>query len=113
MEFKASADEDGEGPAVAQLILDPMQASFDKSEEKKRRHLRPLYIKGHVDGWPMTKMLVDGGAAVNVMPYATYRKIGKREEDLIQTNMRLKDFEGKVLMLLSAPDLYTASARFV
>jgi hypothetical protein len=40
-------------------------------------------------------MLVDGGAAVNVMPYAVYRKLGKGEEDLIKTDMMLKEFEGK------------------
>jgi predicted aspartyl protease len=47
-----------------------------------------------VDGQPMTKMLVDGGATVNVMPYATYRKLGKGEEDLIKTNMMLKRLRG-------------------
>jgi hypothetical protein len=50
-----------------------------------------------VDGWPMTKMLVDGGATINVMSYAMYRKLGKGEEDLIKTDMMLKDFEGKAL----------------
>jgi hypothetical protein len=29
------------------------------------------------------------------MSYATYRKLGKGEEDLIKTDMMLKDFEGK------------------
>jgi hypothetical protein len=40
----------------------------------------------------MTKMLVDGGAAVHLMPYTTYRKLGKTQEDLIKTDMMLKDF---------------------
>jgi len=44
----------------------------------------------------MTKMLVNGGAAVNIMPYTTYRKLGLGEDDLIQTDMMLKDFEGAV-----------------
>ena len=44
----------------------------------------------------MTKMLVDGGAAVNIMPYAMLRKLGRSDEDLIQTDMVLKDFEGNV-----------------
>lgn len=39
-------------------------------------------------------MLVDGGAAVNLMPYATLCKIGKSEADLTPTDLRLKDFEG-------------------
>ena len=44
----------------------------------------------------MIKMLVDGSVVVNIMPYATYWKIGKGEDDLIKTDMMLKDFEGKV-----------------
>ncbi len=42
----------------------------------------------------MSKMMVDGGAAVNLMPYATFRKLGRNAEDLIKTNMVLKDFGG-------------------
>jgi hypothetical protein len=41
-------------------------------------------------------MLVDGGAAVNLMPYTMPRKIGKSDEDLTQTDMMLVDFEGNV-----------------
>jgi hypothetical protein len=42
----------------------------------------------------MTKMLVDGGAAINLMPYTTYRKLSKGSEDLSKTDMTLKDFAG-------------------
>jgi len=42
----------------------------------------------------MTKMLVDGGAAINLMPYMTYRKLGKGPEDVFKTDIMLKDFGG-------------------
>ena len=42
----------------------------------------------------MNKMLVDGGASVNLMPYTTFRKLGKGPGDLIETDMMLKDFGG-------------------
>jgi hypothetical protein len=42
----------------------------------------------------MTKMLVNGGAAVNLMPYTTFRKLGKGPGDLLETDMMLKDFGG-------------------
>ena len=79
-EFRAYSNEDPEEPeeieeVMAQLTLQPQQDVFDKPE--KHRHLKPLYVKGYVDGKPMTKMLVDGGAIVNLMPYTTYRKHGK------------------------------------
>jgi gag-polyprotein putative aspartyl protease len=44
----------------------------------------------------MTRMLVDGGAAINIMPYVMLQKIGKNDDDLAETDMLLKDFEGNV-----------------
>ena len=98
-EFKAPADqeiysdfdESGYEEIVAKLIV-IQQAIFDKPV--KHRHLKALYVKGLVDGKPMGKMLVDGGASVNLMPYTTFRKLGKRPGDLIETDMMLKDFGG-------------------
>ena len=85
---------DGEelGETMAQLALQSQQATFDKLSQ--HRHLKALYMKGFVDGNPMTKMLVDGGAAVNLMTYTTFRKLGKVLEDLLETDMMLKDFGG-------------------
>jgi hypothetical protein len=51
---------------MAQLVL-AKQATFDKPA--KNRHMRPLYFRGYVNGKPLTKMFVDGGATVNVTPY--------------------------------------------
>jgi hypothetical protein len=65
-------------------------------------HLKALYLKGFIDDKPMTKMLVDGGAIVNLMPYTTFRKLGKRPEDLCSTDMRLTNFSGKTSMTKGA-----------
>jgi hypothetical protein len=70
------------------------QAIFDKPA--KHRHLKALYLKGFVDGKPMGRMLVDGGASVNLIPYTTFRKLGKGPENLIKTNMKLIDFVGNL-----------------
>ena len=42
----------------------------------------------------MNKILVDGGASVNLMPYTTFSMLGKGPDDLIETDVMLKDFEG-------------------
>jgi hypothetical protein len=42
----------------------------------------------------MSKILVAGGVAVNIMSMAMLRMIGKGPKDLIKTNVILKDFEG-------------------
>ena len=65
-------------------------AIFDKPI--KHRHLKALYVKGFIDGKPMSKMLVDGGASVNLMPYTTFCKLCKGLGDLIEIDMMLKDF---------------------
>ena len=76
---------------MAQLVLSK-QAIFEKPV--KHRHLKPLFLRGYVNGKPMMKMLVDGGAAINVMPYATFKKLGMNNGDLLSTNMVLRDFAG-------------------
>jgi len=73
-----------------------MMAFFEKPADDERQHLKDLFIKGRVDGQPMTNILVDGGAAINIMPYAVYRKLGRGDQDLTKTDMMPKDFEGNV-----------------
>jgi hypothetical protein len=91
-ETSPDVDEDEKlGGLMAQLVL-AKQATFDKPA--KNRHMRPLYLKGYVNGKPLTKMFVDGGAAVNVMPYTTFRKLGMGPEDLTPTSIILNDFAG-------------------
>ena len=81
---------------MAQLNLEPIPATFEKPEDEKCKHLKALFLEGFVDGKPVTKMLVDGGAVVNIMPYAMLCKLRKGNEDLTKTDMMLKDFEGVV-----------------
>ena len=38
----------------------------------------------------MSKMLVDGGASVNLMPYTTFLKLSKGPGDLIESDMMLR-----------------------
>ena len=90
-EVYSDFDESKYEEIVAKLTV-IQQAIIDKPV--KHRHLKALYVKGLVDGKPMSKMLVDGGASVNLMPYTTFRKLGKGSEDLIETDMMLKDFGG-------------------
>ena len=98
-EFMAPSDVDERQDleeAMAQLNLELVPATFEKPEDEKRKHLKALFLKGFVDGKAVRKMLVDGGAAMNIMPYAMLRKFGKSSEDLTKTDMMLKNFEGVV-----------------
>jgi hypothetical protein len=91
-ETSPDINEDEElGGLMAQLVL-AKQATFDKPA--RNRHMRPLYLKGYVNGKPLTKMFVDGGAAVNVVPYTTFRKLGMGPGDLTPMSIILNDFAG-------------------
>jgi hypothetical protein len=80
--------------SVAQLALGPQLIVFEKPKKKTYRHLKPLYVKGYIDGKPMNKMIVDGGEAINLMPYSICHRLGKTIEDLIKTNVTLNAFNG-------------------
>jgi hypothetical protein len=97
-EFMAPVDPDvsNEELGMAQLTPEPRQATFEKPDDEKRQHFKALFLKGFVNGKPVTRRLVDGGAAVNLMPHTMLRKIGKSDEDLTQTDLMLVDFEGNV-----------------
>ncbi|WVZ93617.1 hypothetical protein U9M48_039582 [Paspalum notatum var. saurae] len=75
--------------SMAHLSLSPAAVIFEKPIDKKYRHLKPLYVKGFVNGKPVSGMLVDVGATVNIMPYSLCRKIGRSIDDLVKTNVRV------------------------
>jgi len=98
-ELRASADQEvyldfdeSEYEEIVAKLTVVQQAIFDKPV--KHRHLKALYMKGFVDRKLMNKMLVDRGASINLMPYATFCKLGKGPEDLLETDMMLRDFGG-------------------
>jgi hypothetical protein len=99
MEFLALSANEEEvvfSDQIAQLTLDPMMTVFEKSTDDERQHLKALFVKGRVNGQPVSKILIDGGAAINIMLYVMYQKLGKGDQDLTKTDMMLKDFEGNV-----------------
>jgi hypothetical protein len=82
-------------PSVSQLDLGPRPVIFEKPQAKNYKHLKALYLKGFINGQPINKMLVDTGAAVNIMPYSVLRRLGRSTADLIKTNVTLSDFNGQ------------------
>jgi hypothetical protein len=79
---------------VAQFVLGTERAIFEKPGELGK-NMKPLYIKGHLDGTPVDRMLVDGGACINIMSLVVFEKLGHREGELMKTNMTLSGFSGE------------------
>jgi hypothetical protein len=119
MVFTLSAEFRGAKEEVAQMCLDPKEAVFEKPKES-RQHLKSLYIRDHIDGKPISRMLVDGGAAVNLMPYPVFKKLGREDDELVKTNLMLNgvggnpmEAQGVVSIELTVETKSLAAAFFV
>ena len=55
-------------------------------------HIRPLYVRAHFNGKPVSKVLVDNGSAINVMPLRMLRALGRNIGDLIETEVSVSYF---------------------
>jgi len=78
---------------AAHLDFGPREAVFQKPKESDN-HSKALYMRTHINGRPIFRMLVDGGAIVNLMPYSLYKKLGGTDEELIKTNMTVSGVGG-------------------
>jgi hypothetical protein len=88
VDYEASPERPGMDVNVITFSTDCTIVGDDKPKESVN-HLKPLFVRGHIDGIPIAKMLVDGGATVNLMPYSLYRKLRKQDDELVKTNMTL------------------------
>jgi hypothetical protein len=78
---------------LAHLDFGPKDVVFQKPKGTDN-HLKALYMKVHINGEPISQMLVDGGAIVNLMPYSLFKKLGGSDEELIKTNMTVSGVGG-------------------
>jgi hypothetical protein len=76
IEFRGMEEE------VAQMCLSSKVAVFEKPEESSQ-HLKPLYIQSHIDEKPVSRMLIDGGTIINLMPYSVFKKLGREDDELM------------------------------
>ena len=60
------------------------------------RYIRPLYMRAHFNGKLVSKVLVDNGSTVNVMPLRMLRALGRNIGDLIETKVSVSAFIGEI-----------------
>ncbi|KAG5533236.1 hypothetical protein RHGRI_027440 [Rhododendron griersonianum] len=63
-------------------------------DDASTRHLKPLYVKVHMNGQPVSKVLVDNGAVVNILPSRMMKLLNKTSNDLIPTEATVGNFAG-------------------
>ncbi|BFG22593.1 hypothetical protein CerSpe_088670 [Prunus speciosa] len=69
---------------------------FTRPTRAMTKHLRPLFISARINGVPFKKVLIDGGAAVNILPFKRLEKLGKNKADLIPTDLTVSNFAGTI-----------------
>jgi hypothetical protein len=72
VEFRAPMED------VVELALGVDHAVFKKPENPGAQ-MKPLFIRGHLDGTPTGHMLTDGGASVKILPLSLFKKLGHIE----------------------------------
>jgi hypothetical protein len=84
-EFHALAED------VAELTLGAGHVVFEKPENPGA-YMKPLFIRGLLDGTPIRHLLVDGGTSVSILLLSLFKKLGHVEGDLKRTNLSLSGF---------------------
>jgi hypothetical protein len=56
--------------------------------------MKPLFIRGHLDGTSIGHMLIDGGASINILPLSLFKNLNHIEGDLKRINLSLSGFAG-------------------
>ena len=74
----------------------PQKVILEKPSVEMMRHIKPLYLRAHPNGRPVSKVLIDNGSAVNVMSSRMLRYLGRSINDMIETEVVVSAFTGEV-----------------
>ena len=69
---------------------------LEKSTMEMTRNIRPLNVRAHFYCKPLSKVLVDNGSTVNVMPLRMLRELAIGIGDLIETEVSASAFTGEI-----------------
>ncbi|XP_024632807.1 uncharacterized protein [Medicago truncatula] len=74
--------------------VEDQHAVFERPDASMRLHLKPLFIQAKINGVGVNKVLVDGGATVNLLPQSFLGKIGLLDSNLRPHNVISTNYEG-------------------
>lgn len=81
---------------VNQIYCEDLVASITFTDDDQllgsKPHNRPLLITGELDDMQMSRIMLDEGSAVNILPLRTLKKIGKTAQDLKPSNTLVQGF---------------------
>ena len=91
----------------------PQKVILEKPSVEMTRHIKPLFVAAHLNGRPVSKVLIDNGSTVNVMSLRMLRALGMSIGDRIETKVVVSAFTREyprpscqlVCVVFSSPDL--------
>lgn len=76
--------------------VDEDKAIFEMTDLGMKQHLKPILLWAKVENVRVNKVLVDGRAAINLIPHLFLKKIGISDIDLKPHNMVMSNYEGRM-----------------
>ena len=74
----------------------PQMVILENPSMEMTRHIKLLYVRAHLNGKTVSKVLIDNGLAVNAMPLRMLRALGRSISDLIEIKVVVYAFIGEV-----------------
>ncbi|KAM1469923.1 hypothetical protein ACFXTO_041037 [Malus domestica] len=84
-------DESTNGDDKLKTALDIL---FLHSSSTNLQHLKPLYVMAQIEGYPISKIFVDCGATVNIMPVSVMKALRRSTDELIPSGITMSSFVG-------------------
>jgi MFS-type transporter involved in bile tolerance (Atg22 family) len=88
-------------------MASPKEVVFEKPKESSQ-HLKPLYVRGHINRKLISRMLINDGVAVNLMSYSVFKKLGREDDELVKTNLTLNGVGGATRWRLRVSSLWSS-----
>lgn len=77
-------------------FINEERVEFEKLPASRAKHLRALMVVQKIDGRPVNRILVDAGAALNLMLHKYFKKLDRWEEEMVLTNVTSSDFTSDI-----------------
>ncbi|KAM1457004.1 hypothetical protein ACFX13_035085 [Malus domestica] len=67
---------------------------FPRSPSANLHHLKPLYVTAHIEGYPVSKVFVDCGGTVNIIPVNIMKALRRSNDELVPSGITMSSFVG-------------------
>ncbi|KAM1919255.1 hypothetical protein FF1_023788 [Malus domestica] len=82
-------DESANGDDKLKTALDIL---FPRSSSANLQHLKLLYVTAHIEGYPISKIFVDCGVTVNIMPVSVMKALRRSNDELVPSRIAMSSF---------------------